>query len=84
MASFQSNLEHLKALSVEDSEKTNEILCSVGYHKRLQPSSRPYISQKEFRQRIKRKSLKNGGEGDQPFGSARRNESVSTVESIGS
>ena len=50
MASFRSNLEHLKMLSVEDLEKTKEILCSVGYHKRLQSSSKPYVKRSEFRE----------------------------------
>jgi len=38
IASSRSNLKHMKTLSAEDPEKTREILCSVGYHKRLQSS----------------------------------------------
>ena len=55
MASFPSNLEHLKTLSATDLEKTKEILRSVGYHKRLQSSSKPYIKRSEFREWISRK-----------------------------
>ena len=58
MASSRSNLEHLKTLSGEDLEKTKEILCSVGYHKRLQSSSKPYVKRSEFREWIGRKSLR--------------------------
>ncbi|MCW4027575.1 MAG: hypothetical protein NWE76_08850 [Candidatus Bathyarchaeota archaeon] len=48
MASSRTNLKHLETLSAEDLEKTKEILCSVGYHKRLQSSSKPYVKRKEF------------------------------------
>ena len=58
MASFRSNLEHLKTLSTEDLEKTKEILCSAGYHKRLQSSSKPYVKRDDFREWISRKSLR--------------------------
>jgi len=56
MASFRSNLEHLKTLSAEDPGKTKEILCSVGYHKKLQSSSKPYVKRREFREWTNRKS----------------------------
>jgi len=58
MASFRSNLEHLKTLSTEDPEKTKGILCSVSYHKRLQSSSKPYVKRTEFREWISRKPLR--------------------------
>jgi len=58
VASFPTNLEHLETLSVEDLEKTKEILCSVGYRKRLQSSSKPYVKRSEFRKWISRKPLR--------------------------
>ncbi|MDH5795801.1 MAG: hypothetical protein OEZ24_06815, partial [Candidatus Bathyarchaeota archaeon] len=57
MASSRTNLKHLKTLSAEDLEKTKEILCSVGYHKRLQSSSKPYVNKNEFKEWISKKSL---------------------------
>jgi len=58
MASSRSNLEHPKTLSAEDLKKTKEILCSVGHHKRLQSSSKPYVKRSESREWISRKSLR--------------------------
>jgi len=58
MASFPSDLEHLKTLSAEDLEETKEILCRVGYCKRLQSSSKPYVKRSEFRKWISRKPLR--------------------------
>jgi hypothetical protein len=58
MASAQTNLKHLETLTAEDLEKTKEILCRVGYHKRLQSSSKPYIKRKEFVEWISRKPLR--------------------------
>ena len=57
MASSRTNLKHLETLSVEDLEKTREILCSVGYHKRLQSSSKPYVKKSEFKEWIGAKSF---------------------------
>jgi len=48
MASFQSNLKHLKTMNLEDLENTKEILSSAGHHKRLQSSSKPYVRAEEF------------------------------------
>lgn len=58
MASSRTNLKHLKMLSAEDLEKTKEILCSMGYHKRLQSSSKPYVRKSEFKEWISKKPLR--------------------------
>lgn len=58
MASSRTNLKHLKKLSAEDLEKTKEIVCSVGYHKRLQSSNKPYVKRSEFREWISKKPLR--------------------------
>ena len=48
----------LKTRSAEDLEKTKEILCSAGYHKRLQSSSKPYVKRSEFRKWVSKKPLR--------------------------
>ena len=58
MASSRTSLNHLETLSVESLEKIREILCSVGYYKRLQSSSKPYIKRSESREWIGRKPLR--------------------------
>jgi len=58
MARSRTNLKHLKTLSAEDLERTKEILCSAGYHKRLQSSSKHYVKRSEFREWISKKPLR--------------------------
>ena len=58
MASSRANLKHLETLSAEDLDNTKEILCGVGYHKRLQSSSKPYVKRSEFREWMSKKPLR--------------------------
>ena len=58
MASSRTNLKHLKALSAEDLEKTKDIVCNVGYGKRLRSSSKPYVKRGDFEEWVRKESLR--------------------------
>ena len=57
LASAQSNYELLNKLGPEDVERVKEILCRVGYYKRLQACKRPFVTKPEFQKWIQGQGL---------------------------